>query len=298
MERTLKERFDAIRTDLLSVWEQELGETAKGREDVEAAKALSAVWEDVAQRVFGAIDSDFEILCGRGRPDSANDPLSGQVDLLGPVGLERRETIHTQAIRYLLDPRADHGLGPAPLRAMLGMLKRSGTGGSEVLDEAMVQAGGAHVYAEVAEYVQAGGETERPRTDLWIEVPLGLGVLLVVIENKVDDELGEGQLEAYEEMIKKRTSASPVPLVCRVLLTIEGDAAQSDDHEWTGISHLRLAGALSGAAVSAEMGANWLRLYVATVLRHLYRLRWSDVPSRRDKARLIVYLSEQFAEAS
>jgi hypothetical protein len=52
------------------------------------------------------------------------DPICASVDLLSPLGQQRNETVHTQALRFLLDPSAAHELGAEPVRSLLALLSR------------------------------------------------------------------------------------------------------------------------------------------------------------------------------
>lgn len=91
--------------------------------------------------------------------------LRGRDDFFGVLRLQRRETLHSAAIAWLIDPAARHGLGVAFLQALLGHL---------FPDETFAHLHAARAVCEV---------TRGPcRADIVIELP----GLLVVIENKVD----------------------------------------------------------------------------------------------------------------
>ncbi|OJT22441.1 hypothetical protein BO221_21915 [Archangium sp. Cb G35] len=115
--------------------------------------------------------------------------------------------------------------------------------------------------------------------------------ILLVIENKVDDVVREGQLEAYEEAIAlrlKRLGAGWTAL--RVLLSPDG----LGDGAWRGLSFLDLAGAFSATLHgTGTEGEAFLRLYIASILRGIYGLEWREAPNRAEQVQLVQYLEAQ-----
>lgn len=275
------------------VWAAEVDVQAKKRTEADqlAMESLRAVWDEVVQEVFGQLDAVFSSLKKAGLP-KITDPLRSPLDLLRPLGLERHEPTHTQALRFLLDPTETHGLGRTALNALLrGIARRHPI--TEQLINTAERAATVEVQAERVTHLseEPDGKLRRPETDLWLEMSGEPGRVLLVIENKVDDVVREGQLEAYEKAIMLRLGRLGAEWTAlRVLLSPDGEG----DGAWLGLSFLDLAGALSaGLRDTGTEGETFLRLYVTSILRGIYRLQWRESPSRAEQVQLVQYLESQ-----
>lgn len=115
------------------------------------------------------------------------------------LGIERRELSHAALLGWLLNPRADHGLGTVPLRSLL--MIACGLSGDcapalDAVDIDNLDLHSAQVDLEVAARVPESGRTRR--LDLVVTVPHGEGARAVlVVEYKVDASETEDQTVDY-----------------------------------------------------------------------------------------------------
>jgi len=131
------------------------------------------------------------------------------------VGMARQEIRHSNFLSYILEPERPHGLGEAPLRALLMQLVRDP---ACRLDLHLRDLSNAKVFRE------------RDNIDLLIEVPAdGRAVerkgLVVAVELKIDAGESPGQLETYASRVQHKYSGEWKHLFC--LLTPDGREAET-----------------------------------------------------------------------
>jgi hypothetical protein len=126
--------------------------------------------------------------------------LRGRDDFFGVLRLQRKETLHSAAIAWLVDPAARHGLGVSFLQALLGHLFPG---------EDFAQLHAARAVCEV---------TRGPcRADIVIE----LAGVVVVVENKVD------AIESPRQCAILHEQFGPEPNTRYVFLTPDGRAPET-----------------------------------------------------------------------
>lgn len=266
------------------------------QDDQEAVLELERSWDDLFPPVAEA-EAKLNQLVAEWGDRKASDPIVIDVDLLSPLGQERRETAHTRVLRYLLDPSESHGLGDGPLdRFLLVVENCMPEAQGDELHATVPDLTGAEVIAERAALIRVPDTDERAgRSDLWVEAPKGAPRLIVLIENKLDDEVRPAQLGLYEQFLAQRVSSLAVPpTVVKVLLTLASPEVLGDNTSggWVRVSLLDVAYywlELLDEESSAS-GREYLRLYLATVFQRLMGIRWSETRSRGQTALLTEYL--------
>jgi hypothetical protein len=209
--------------------------------------------------------------------DPAFQEIHNQMDsfnLFEAVGAVRGELRHSNFLAYLLSPSRSHGLGTAPLVAVLrAILEMLAPPMRPVMTLELIvgELGDATVYRE------------RDSIDLLIDIA-SLN-LVVVIENKVDSKAGDGQLERYRVTVEARY---PSRKKLYVYLTPHG--ADPDHNHYVAFSYVRLAEILASLVDRAPSEtAIIIRHYVEMLRRHI-------VPDERLKE-LASKLYEQHSEA-
>lgn len=293
-DETIAARVSRLLPEVLSIYAREHGDAALRETDLRTVREVEAVWSEVVGRVFAKVDQDFEAVEPAWRKVMDVDPTTSPIDLFSPLGQARRETLHTQALAFLLDAARSHGLGSAPLGRLL-MLLRPSAPQVCALALQVLEDGSAAVVVEAERAAGNAAESEHgsSRTDLWIELPTTAGWIIIVIEIKIDAEVETAQLSRYDRILEGRAAELGTELTLKVLLTLDG--LHSGD--WIGLSHLQLAAALGGLITDvADQGHQWLRLYLATILRELYGVVWRESLTRKEKARYVPYLKARFKE--
>jgi len=170
------------------------------------------------------------------------DVLGVEPDLMGPLDQVRAETLHTRVIAWALSPaRLSHGLGTAPLRALLDRLSL-GVRFHDGVDLDGVRAVPEHSVGS------------HGRVDIWLPLP-GLEVL---IEAKIDHFEGEGQVAGYRRAFPSRE-------VITVFLTLDGRPCESDPNA-VPLSFRDLLAAWIPVAASGRTGEHdYLARYLKTV---------------------------------
>ena len=159
-----------------------------------------------------------------------DDPLRCPFGLFDTLGLARRETAHTAALAWLLDPRQSHGFGTALLRALL--LHVSAASGQPELQV-------EHV---AAEHRAVLGGKHQGRIDVfalgaWTDGGEAISPWVLAIEAKIDADEGEDQLARYEQWIDAYHSNKEK---YRVFLTPEGRCPEAEKSDWMPLSFLEL----------------------------------------------------------
>jgi hypothetical protein len=263
------ERFARLRDDVLQAWEDEV----VGRE-----VALTAGFEPVLQRLadLARVGVNRFEEWRLAVEASKRDPSLLGVDLLGVMGRERDETAHTQVLASLIDR--------APFSSRL--LDRLGAAaGQSKIDTSKGKP------SVLAEHGVRAGEADR-RLDLLIEVGGEDDRLVVVVENKIDAKDSEGQLDDYASWARSRSSQEPL----LVYLTPRGDPPTMAQQAgvWVPVSYMRLLEEWRRVLRDEERTPGpWvevLRLYLATLARHICGVRLRPGASLSEQVRMIEYL--------
>lgn len=215
----------------------------------------------------------------------ANDPLRCRVGLFGTLDLGLRETAHTRALAWLLDPRAEHGFGDALLQAFLQDAFRL-SGSPELTD------------VRVSSELPSGKSQDR--LDIFLEGRWTLPERqaedwMVIVEAKIQAVEGEDQCARYESQFRKRMAGSDRTSL--VFLTPEGRKAKSSTNRgtsgWKTLSFIRLMALFRQRLPSLEglPGVEFLRLYMTGVLEDLYDLYCGRIGECDDVYRICEYLS-------
>ena len=217
----------------------------------------------------------------------ANDPLRCPVSLFGSLDLGLRETAHTRALAWLMDPREEHGFRMTLLRVFLKVVfnldndfrietadVRSETSGNESRDRIDIHMSG--------KWTLSGRKPES-----W----------LVLVEAKIEANESEDQCAKYENQFRRAiTSADRSALV---FLTHDGrqsiSSSKNGPSKWCPLSFINLAGLFwqESPALLGKPGLEFLRLYVTGVLKDLYELKCGQISDQDDIYRVGDFLLPQ-----
>lgn len=288
-EQALRRRFDALWPRI-----EELAGRGAGQGSEADVRWLRDNWDSFQREAYADSEKTFWSLDPAWR-DRELDLIAREPDLLGPVGYQRDETMHTLVLAHLLHPRPD---GTARvLEEVLCAILRSSTNAGERhplsdsdLSKAVVtaaQKGAVNVEAERTQRLP-GTKTVR-RTDLWIEVATLDGLLIAVIENKIDAEVRKGQLEDYDRLIEARLRKADVHLP-PLKAVLAPKSSRPETAGWASLSYEDLAVCMRKAMGPLEMSDPYVELYLRTVLRHLLGLRSAHQKSHHGRKLLCAYL--------
>lgn len=229
-------------------------------------------------RLWPKARTDFETERRRLLQEIPNDdPLRSAVDLLNPIRCASDETLHSQALAYALDPAQAHGLGRTVLVTMLRHIQSSYPKGGAARILKRVQKQSVHLTVTPEYRFRLEGIRNRSvaRSDIWIQAKVRSRSALVIIENKIGASESDGQLGWYEHKVdawcKKHGARSLL-----IFLTRDGQSPRTARaHKWIPLSYLGLAAILRKALLQCQgaEGAEWLRLYIASITRGVLGMR-------------------------
>jgi hypothetical protein len=215
-----------------------------------------------------------------------NDPLRCRVGLFTTLDLGLRETAHTNALTWLLNPTEEHGFENILLRPLV----REIFGLSEEPNVSGVRA--------VSEFPTKG---ERGRLDLHIT---GVWTLpgspneqrfRMIIEAKIDADEGFEQCSRYEEHVS--LTAESDERVSLVFLTQDGrapsTAAKGGPVKWRTLSFIRVMALFRGCLeeLQDKPGIDFLRLYMAGVLKDICKIECGRPDPSANPYALSTYLA-------
>jgi hypothetical protein len=200
-----------------------------------------------------------------------DDPVRLQVDLLGPIKCASDETLHTQALAYVMDPQTGHQLAKHVLLSLLEFLrsKYPRSGAARVLKTARKAGARISVKPEYRYRVEGFRHKSTARSDIWIEIQVAKRSAVIVLENKIKAAEADGQLSWYERKAEAWCKARGHDRFLLVFLSREGQATTtSQKKRWVTLSYLELAAVLRKVWAEARpaLGAQWLALYVASIM--------------------------------
>jgi PD-(D/E)XK nuclease superfamily len=222
-----------------------------------------------------------------------DDPLRLRVDLLTPLGRQLSETSHTRALAFLLDPLGSHGMGKKPL---LALLKALGTNPYAKRIATLLAQTSPRFVSVRPEYYFLESANYAGRCDIRIELRGQRRRALIIIENKIDASEGRDQLRWYEkhasEWEKHNKGAVLLLYICRPL-GMRGERRGPTSGRWSVVDHALLASVLGNLwrGQKTATGANWLSLYVATLVHGVLGLRFDD--SQASSELLASYLGKK-----
>lgn len=146
-------------------------------------------------------------------------------NLFEAMGAVRGELRHSNFLSFILSPNRPHGIGSAFLLLLLRMALAK-----QSQKQRVVRA----IELIVADLESSIIFRERDNMDLLIEVT-SLN-LVVLIENKIDASIGDGQLQKYKQLVKSRYPGSRHLLI---LLTPNG--AEPTDEDFVSLSYSEIA---------------------------------------------------------
>lgn len=194
-----------------------------------------------------------------------DDPIRLPIDLLSPIKCILDETIHTQALAYLLTPSAEHGFEKAVLAAALQkMPQRKGV--SKMAALLLQKRTHVHVLPEYYYPIEEVRTRSAARCDIWIEMRNGNRSALIIIENKIDAVEGEGQFLLYEKKAQEWCKTNKGNALLVYLARKERETKTADD-AWISLSYLNLASALRDVwrGHRSAPGYAWLGLYISAI---------------------------------
>ena len=186
----------------------------------------------------------------------------------------------TRTLAWLLNPAESHGFGNRLLKALLRQLH----GPDMALNGVIVRS---------EQFCGAFGCDDAGRADIWIEGRFAdCGTpWLVVIEAKVDASESTGQLARYDSEIGKRSAGC----VHRVFLTPDGRPPEGGNGQWKPVSFAELVRWFwsEGFSLHDKPGYDFLRYYLAGVMRDILDLPTGNSPGGRNRYRLIGFLKAE-----
>lgn len=190
-------------------------------------------------------------------------PLLDCVSLFKGIGLCRQETVHTNALAWLVDPRQPHGFGSSLFLALIGAAQSDVDVDREAISRL---ASGFSVKRVVPEFVLSAS----CRLDLFAEGTYRNGERWVLfLEAKVDARERDQQLGDYETLMRRYASKENAASL-RVFLTPDGRFGSSSKagSDWTRLSFTDLARGFLKAypELAAKPGGGFLKLYLAGLL--------------------------------
>ncbi len=174
--------------------------------------------------------------------------------------VQRRELQHSNFLAYLLDPDASHGLRASFLKAFLS---------------AAIARGNPQQFSLSAEQIEQWDLArshvirEWESKDILIRNPLLH--FIAVVENKIDDEAGEGQLDRYRRRIEQQY---PDYVKLFVYLTPEGERPR--EQEWVNLDYSSVADLLKSVlrqnSIRIDDGHRIvLEQYIQVLRRHVVK---------------------------
>jgi len=214
----------------------------------------------------------------------ADDPLRCPISLFGVMERGRLETAHTAVLAWLLDPRREHGFGPALLAELLTRLAGPTDPSSIIVEKCEPE----FAIAEGRLDVLLQGTARRVDDESswsW----------LLMIEAKIDANEGVQQLKRYDKWAQKYSHGRDI---LRLFLTPDGRPAETADDDWTPISFLDLVCLFRKHCpdLAHKPGYHFLRYYIAGVLKDIYHwnLPIGDPEFLDDPYNFLEYLAAVF----
>lgn len=200
----------------------------------------------------------------------SDDPIRLKVDLLHSIKCASDETLHTQALAYILDPSQKHGFGSSVLTALLEKIAaiNGRAGAARILHFARRRTTRVWVKPEYRYRIEGYRDRSIARSDIWIETQARKKSSVLVIENKIGAAESDGQLAWYERKVQSWCKARGHNCRLLVFLTPDGRrASTSKKQKWIALSYLQLAATLRTAWIANRnaAGAEWLALYIASI---------------------------------
>ena len=202
----------------------------------------------------------------------ADDPIRREVDLLHSIKCASDESLHTQALAYILDPSQGHGFGNKVFAALLEKIAELNgrAGAARILHSIRRRTTRLRVAPEYRYRVEGFKDRSIARSDIWIEAHARKKSGVVVIENKIGAAESHGQLAWYERKVRSWCKARGHDRCLLMFLTPDGRASSTAEiQKWVPLSYLHLASALRSAWVKnrSVAGSEWLALYIASITR-------------------------------
>lgn len=216
----------------------------------------------------------------------ADDPLRCPISLFGVMERGRLETAHTAVLAWLLDPRREHGFGPALLAELLTRLAGPTDPSSIIVEKCEPEFAIADGRLDV---LLQGTARRIDDESSWS--------WLLMIEAKIDANEGVQQLKRYDKWAQKYSHGRDI---LRLFLTPDGRPAETADDDWTPISFLDLACLFRKHCpdLGHKPGYHFLRYYIAGVLKDIYHwnLPIGDPEFLDDPYNFLEYLEAVFGD--
>lgn len=192
-------------------------------------------------------------------PDS---PLLSNVSLFKSIGMCRQETVHTNALTWLLDPTQQHGFG----RKLLHSLMHAGGAASWFCEQLI------NHELSVQRVLPELALSPSCRIDIFAEGVLNDGrPWVLLVEAKIDALERAQQLLDYDRALDTRLgSRARESVILRIFLNPEGRLGKTSGHniEWNSLSYLTLAKAflVTYPELRECAGQPFLKLYLSGLL--------------------------------
>lgn len=193
------------------------------------------------------------------------EELLGDFNLFEAIGAVRQELRHSDTLRFLLDPTAAHGLGPA----FLGRFLKKALMGSADLSLGPVEIDVADLSAT---------EVHREWRNVDILLVNREAEFVVAIENKIGTGEHSNQLARY-----RQTVLGEFPTYRQVFLFLTPDGARPSQDTWVPVSYALVAETLDSLldTFHSRLGPD-----AATLIRHYLSMLRRYIVSDSDIARL------------
>lgn len=256
-------RIKSFRADLERV--QAFSETAVARtvpissaDLASLGREFDRIWESAREKLGG--EKWWERL-------PVYHPLRCPISLFGTLDLGLHETAHTRALAWLLDPGKEHGFGDVLLHALL----------RKVFAKAALHLSDVTVTSEFR-----SGES-RDRIDIhlqgsWTDTHHNGAPerWTMIIEAKIRAEEGDAQLARYEKQTHMTDRHKLVFLTTDSRSAVTG--SQDGKTKWIPLSFKELMALFNNCLpeLKGKPGFEFLRLYMAGVLKDIYQMRGGE----------------------
>ena len=189
--------------------------------------------------------------------DQLESNLSG-FNIFEAIGAVRRELRHSDFLKYVLDPKENHGLGQYVLKEFLKYIVRNhkGDSGISIID--------------IDTFDFENTELKREWRNIDILIVSEENKFIVCIENKIDSIEHSNQLSKYEEIIEDEFHDYKK---LYIFMTPDGDNAKKND-KWVSVSYGNIHAVMTKVlqSKSSILGNDVLVLikhYIEMVDRHI-----------------------------
>jgi hypothetical protein len=198
-------------------------------------------------------------------------------NLFEAVGAVRGELRHSNFLSFILSPTRSHGIGS---HFLLQFLRAAIA--KQVPERRIARS----IELIVADLDNAVAYRERDNIDLLIEL-MNLK-MVVLVENKIDAAVGDGQLQRYKQTVEAR-----YPDFRRLYVLLTPDGIEPDDDDYVALSYSEIADLVESTTGDASVADSDVTL----ILRHYVQMLRRHIVEDEQLASLARQLYERHKEA-